>query len=157
MIKSIKAVMEMRLSWANWTSGNRGIKAHGSMRTHPASAAKMAASTQRLRRRDQRLARNRKMLGTSVMQAAEYKRWSGLRTMRAKARYPSAMLREILWAMAKTITQLPAPQRADKTFPVKSEFSLQKFGVAAESGNRGHQKPKRSTNCQWHCALWEMR
>src|SRR6202171_2195648 len=127
------------------------------MRTHPASAAKMAASTQRLRRRDQRLARTRKLLGTSVMQAAEYKRWSGLRTMRAKARYPSAMLREILWAMAKTITQLPAPQRADKTFPATSELSIQKFGIAAVSGNRGNQKPKRSTNCKCPPEIWELR
>src|ERR1700720_2743210 len=118
------------------------------MRTHPATAAKMAASTQRLRRRDQRLARTRKLLGTSVMQAAEYKRWSGLRATRAKARYPSAMLRVILCAMAKAITQLPAPQRADKTFPATSELSIQKLGIAAASGNRGNQKPKRSTNCK---------
>src|SRR6266404_2339582 len=127
------------------------------MRTHPASAAKMAASAQRLRRRDQRLARTRKLLGTSVMQAAEYRRWSGFKTMRANARYPSAMLREILCAMAKTITQLPAPQKADKTFPATSELSIQTFGIAAVSGNRGNQKPKRSTNCKFPPETWELK
>src|SRR6202011_3530729 len=96
----------------------------------PASAAKTAATTHRLRKANQTLARTRPAWGTSVMQATEYKMWSGSIKIRAKARPEKNRLRVSSFVMAKTRTQLMAAQRTLTALPATMGSRIQRLTTA---------------------------